>query len=341
MNDMREVILHQAEQITHSMEVNKDVTIDGDFDSIVLAGMGGSGHPGDLLNALGLTTKPLFVHRNYDLPLQYLGGMGFTKTVCIASSYSGNTEEPLSAYQAAMDHHIPTLASASGGKLQAWAERDGVPFCKIDYPGLQPRHTLFAAFTGIYTALLNSGLVRDITDDLTRVANVMAKKSADLEKPAKQLAHAMKGSVVVFNSSDQLGFAAKNLKIQVNENAKTPAFWNTFPELNHNEMTGLINLRNFFGDQTTFHVTMLRSTFDHPRVKARMDVTSELYEKWGAKVSHITIPGESLLENLCYATTFGLWLTYHLAIAYDIDPEPVAAVEEFKTRLDELVGNIN
>ena len=67
--EMREVILNQPEQITKSLETNKAVRVEGDYDSLILCGMGGSGHPGDLLNALGITTRPLYVHRNYDLPL--------------------------------------------------------------------------------------------------------------------------------------------------------------------------------------------------------------------------------------------------------------------------------
>jgi len=337
-DDMREVILNQSEQITHSMEVNKDVRIEGDFDSIVLAGMGGSGHPGDLINALGLPTKPLFVHRNYDLPLDYLGTMGFSKTLVFISSYSGNTEEALTAYQQAQENNMPIMVSSAGGTLEEWAKRDSVPFCKIDFTGMQPRHTLFAAFTGIYTALNNSGLVRDISDDLQRVATVLAQATADLEAPGKELANKLKGKVPVYAATDSLGFAAKNFKIQTNENTKAPAFWNTFPELNHNEMVGFSTLMN--GEQApgSFHAVMLHTDDDHPRNKARMEVTKQLYEEWGVSVTHHDIPGQTRLEQVFYAVTFGLWTTCYLAKEYGTDPVPVHGVENFKTKLEEVAG---
>src|SRR3989344_2243637 len=103
--EMRSVILKQAEQIRHSIEVNKDASVSGDFDSIILAGMGGSGHPGDLLNYLQLTTVPLIVHRSYSLP--YTFGKN---PLTIISSYSGNTEEALSAYESAKKNNQPILA---------------------------------------------------------------------------------------------------------------------------------------------------------------------------------------------------------------------------------------
>ncbi len=337
--NMRDIILNQAEQIVHSLAINKDVAIKGDYDSIVVAGMGGSGHPGDLLNALGIVKRPLYVHRNYNLPLAYLGMMGFKKTLVIASSYSGNTEESLSAYCKAKDKNIPLIASAAGGTLKEWSERDQVPFCLIDYPNMQPRHALWAAFTGIYTALKNSGLTHDVTSDLKRVAKKIKKVTPKLEELGKIMAHAMKDKVPVYVSGDTLGFATKNFKIQTNENAKQPAFWNTIPELNHNEMVGFSTLKTM-NNPNKFFALFIRDLKDHPRNIARMAVTSKLYRDWGVTVEEFTAEGETLLEKIIYTVTFGLWTTYYLALEYGIDPIPVAGVENFKAQLKEVAGKL-
>ena len=338
---MREVILNQAEQITHSLEVNKDVKVDppaGGFDSMILAGMGGSGHPGDLLNALGITTRPLYVHRNYDLPLQYLGNMGFSKTLFIASSYSGNTEEPLTGYDVAQEKGIPILASAAGGQLRDWAARDGLPFCLIDFPGAQPRHTLFAAFTGIYAALRNSGLARNVDDELIRVAAVLEEKAPALETAAQELAQKLYGTTPVFLASDALGFAAKNCKIQANENSKYPAFWNVFPDLNHNELVGFSKVKEA-NNPNKFTAVFLHDPADHPRIKARMKVTADLYQQWGLAVEHFEAAGESPIERLFSTVTFGFWVTYFLALEQGVDPMPVDGVEDFKAKLKEVAGD--
>lgn len=328
-NDMKEIILKSPEQITHSIEVNQNARIEGDIDSIILAGMGGSGHPGDLLNALHLTTVPLLVHRSYDLPRVY-----GKNPLVICSSYSGNTEEALSSYEIAGQAGYARMINTAGGKLEELSKEDGVPLSRIDYAGMQPRHTLFASFVGLATALSNSGLAQDISEDLKRVAKVLEEKIPKLEEPAKALAAEIKGSTPIYTSSDVIGFAAKNFKIQTNENSKTTAFWNEFPELNHNEMVGMTK------PQGKYHVVMLRDDNDHPRVKARMDVTAEIYEKRGIKVSNFNVEGDTLLEKLFYTVSFGLWTTYYLAKEYDIDPVPVEGVENFKTRLAEVAGEI-
>lgn len=332
MNDMRDVILGQAQQITHSLEVNRDVRAHGQFDSIILAGMGGSGHPGDLLNALHLPSVPLLVHRDYGLPSGQAKWR--KKPLVIVSSYSGNTEEALSAYAAAQKEGHALLINTSGGKLQKLSQKESLPLTLIDYAGMQPRHTLFASFVGIYTALKNSGLVEDITSDLRRCAEALEATVLELEAPAKALAASLKGHTPVYTSSETLAFAAKNLKIQTNENAKTPAFWNQFPELNHNEMLGFTN------PQGKFHVVILRDEDDHPRVKARMDVTKELYQGWGVEVTDVDIPGTTSLEKIFNAIIFGLWTTYYLALACSIDPIPVEGVENFKARLKEVAGEV-
>lgn len=337
--DMREVILTSHEQISRSLEVNKNIKIQGEFDSIVLAGMGGSGHPGDLLNALGIAKVPVYVHRNYDLPTAYLSHLGLKKPLVIASSYSGNTEESISSYAAAKQAGLSTFVSSSGGKLAELAKQDNAPFIKIDFPDMQPRHTLFAAFTGIYTALKNSGLAENIDEDLQRVEKVLSEKAPSLEEPGKMLAKKIKNKTPVFTSTDTLGFAAKNFKIQTNENAKYPAFWNTFPELNHNELLGFSKLEES-NIPNQFFVLVLRDSADHPRNKARIDVTSELYRSWGVDVEHIAITGQTLLEKLFTAVILGLWTTYHLALLCNVDPIPVDGVESFKAKLKEVAGEV-
>ncbi len=337
--DMRDIILNQHEQITRSLIVNKDTKVKGKFDSIILSGMGGSGHPGDLLNALNITNRPLYVHRNYDLPLDYLRHMGLNKSLVIISSYSGNTEEALSSYQLAQKEDLSILVNSSGGTLVEWAKRDDVPVTYIDFPGMQPRHTLFASFSGIFAALNNSGLAEDISATLIQTAGHLKTIAPELEQPGQSLAQKIKGKVPVIISTDSLGFAAKNFKIQMNENAKYPAFWNTFPELNHNELVGFSKLAAT-KNPNRFLALILKNDTDHPRNQVRMDVTAKLYQAWGVQVEQFTVPGDTLLTKTFTAIILGLWTTYHLALAYGIDPVPVEGVESFKQALKDVSGEI-
>lgn len=333
MSEMRDLILKSHEQITSSMEMNKDVKIEGKFDTIVFSCIGGSGHPGDLLNALHVPRVPLIVHRGYDLP-HLLG----KSPLVITSSYSGNTEEPITGYKAAQQAGYPIMVNAAGGKLKEWAERDGAPLIQIA-PNMQPRHALFASFTGVATALKNSGLAEDMSETLRKAAQNLEKTVPALEEEGKALAEQWKGKIPIIYSSGTLAFAAKNLKIQINENVKAPAFWNEFPELNHNEMVGFSKLTRQ-GLGAKFHTLMIRDKDDHPRNRLRMDVTTNLYKEWGVEVSDFNVNGETLIDKLFYIVTLGLWASYYLAVEYGIDPVPVEGVEALKAKMKELGGDI-
>jgi glucose/mannose-6-phosphate isomerase len=258
--------------------------------------------------------------------------MGLKKPLVIVSSYSGNTEEAISSYQAAQKMNLPIVINTSGGQLAQNAQKDGFPMATIDFLDMQPRHTLLASFTGVYAALRNSQLAQDIDTELTNTATFLEEETANLEQPALDLANQIKGRTPVFISSDRLGFAAKNFKIQTNENAKYPAFWNTFPELNHNEMLGFSKLKDT-QNPNKFIAVFLRHSDDHPRVRTRMDITADLYKKWGVATHSFDVKGSTTIAKIFYAVTFGLWTSYHLATSYDIDPVPVDGVEDFKKRL--------
>lgn len=321
--EMRAVIHAQPEQILTSLEVNKHIQLEAEkIDSMFLVGMGGSALPGDLLNALSVTKVPLNVRRSYGLP-QFTS----KSSMLIASSYSGTTEETLSAYEEARIKGIPIFGSASGNTLEEWCLRDNVPFSKIDFPGMQPRHTFLAAFSGIARVLESSNLISGVVNDLRRIAQVIKDRLGEYEKIGQEVAKRITQKTPVFYASQKLAFAALNMKIQTNENAKTPAFWNFFPELNHNEMIG------FTKPQAKFHIVILKDKGDDPRIQMRMDITKEIYAKQGIETSVINVEGETLLEKIILQVVIGLWMSHYLAAIYEVDPIPVEAVEEFKQEL--------
>lgn len=329
---MKNIILSQPSQITQSLKINKDVRVNSDVDGIILAGLGGSAQPGDLLTALNLTTVPVVIHRSYDLP-----AMPFKKPLVILSSHSGNTEETISAFHAAKQKGYAMLINTAGGQLAAFAQQQNIPWSKIDFPVLQPRHTLLASFTSLVSALANSGLAKDIRSELANLAQHLTNVIPTQEEAGKTLAKKLTNKTPVYYASQTLAFTAFNFKIQTNENVKTAAFWNYFPELNHNEMLGFLAPRSSKSEMGTasFHIVILQDADDHPRIKIRMEVTSELLNKWGTEVSRVEVKGTSILEKIFSAVCFGLWTTCFLAEAYGVDPVPVAGVEDFKKLLAE------
>jgi glucose/mannose-6-phosphate isomerase len=120
---------------------------------------------------------------------------------------------------------------------------------------------------------------------------------------------------------------ARNWKIKINENSKSPAFWNYFPELNHNEMLGFSLPKN------DYVIFILQDPEDEERIKERMELTSKLYQAKGIATEIIPVKGKEYLEKTLYSLVLGDWVSYYLALEYNQDPTPVEMVEEFKKKL--------
>ena len=199
----------------------------GKFESAVVGGMGGSGLVAGIVRAL----KPKLVletHHEYGLP-QYLSGK---KHLFIAISYSGNTEETLDFFEKALEKKLNAAAVSTGGKLIELAEKGGVPYIKLPETGIQPRMALGFMLRAVLKLLGEDELFKNVGELADKL------NSDKWEKEGKELADALSGDVPLVYASRRNQALVYNWKIKFNETGKIPAFYNTFPELNHNEMTG-------------------------------------------------------------------------------------------------------
>ncbi|MEO6046163.1 MAG: SIS domain-containing protein, partial [Candidatus Kapaibacterium sp.] len=225
---------------------------------IVILGMGGSAIGGDLLRSYiqsfpGAGGVDIHVSRSYTPP--YVD----SRTTVIASSYSGNTEETLAAYQSVRDAAGQSLVITTGGTLGGWADAAGTK--KIVPPGgLQPRAALpYSFFPLLYSLAVKSELfgaeVREATergideamlllDKLTRKYSTGPKKG----NTAFALAEKINGAIpVIYSASDRLDTVNLRWRGQIQENAKYLAFGNLLPEMNHNEISGWGHPRELVG----------------------------------------------------------------------------------------------
>lgn len=324
--DMEAVIVRSPGQLAAGLQAAVGVTVPGGpFSSVLLAGMGGSWMAGALARDAGLARVPIVIHRGYDLP----SGVA-RDTLVIASSFSGNTEETLSAYAAARAARLPLLGVAAGGELEQRCTADRVPFAKIPShpPTMQPRSA--TGYTvGILTQVLaQCGLA---SPDAVATVEALGDRLAAFMDIARARGEALVPPLVsatpIVYASDRWATVARIWKIKMNENAKTPAFWNVFPELNHNEMIG------WTAPHGRFHVVLLRDTEDHPQVQKRFDATLTLLREKGISASLVPIEGTTLIEK-CFSTLLvGDWASYQLALVLGVDPSPVPMVEDLKNRL--------
>jgi glucose/mannose-6-phosphate isomerase len=316
----------------------KDFELPGDYasiDKVVILGMGGSAIGGSLLrNFVSRLTKPIiFVTRDYDLP-----AFVDDRTLVIASSYSGNTEETLSAFSQALKGKCKKLAMTTGGKLKALAEDAKVPVFVIDHAS-QPRAALGYSFIPLIAFLKKLGFLKEkmtevetMTQDLERLLGELKETVPTSSNRAKQLAVKLQGKIAVIYGAGILSAVTHRWKTQINENSKAWAFHETFPELNHNAVVGY----QFPSELASkVHVVLLRCPSLHPRTLIRYQVTSELLKQ--KNISHEIIDSQSKgeLSQMMSLIYLGDWASYYLAILNEIDPTPVKAIDYLKKRLSE------
>ena len=301
--------------------------------NVVILGMGGSAIGGDIVRQLALAESklPVWVHRDYGLPAFVDGS-----TLVIASSYSGNTEETLSGFTKALANRSKKLVITSGGKLKQLAEDKGVPAFVIDYQA-PPRAAFphnFVPLVGIFQKL---GLLGDKSADLQEAVDVMKKLSGDLietkplaSNPAKQLANKLWGRVAVIYGAEILSEVARRWKTEFNENSKAWAFFETFPELNHNAVVGY----EFpLEAKEKIFVLMLRSSLLRPRNLLRYELTSKLLAKAGISYEFVEAGAKSALAQILSLILLGDYASFYLATLNEVDSSSTDAINFVKQHL--------
>lgn len=308
----------------------------GEIRQVVILGMGGSAIGGDLLRVLleRETKTPFFVNRAYDLP-----GFVGPETLVIASSYSGNTEETLAGYQEAKGRGAKLLAITTGGKLAQKAEADGVGTIFIP-GGLSPRAALGYSFVPLLITAWRLGLCSDKSRELEATIRSLkdlrgryGKEAPTEQNLAKQLARKVYGRIPLFYGvSGYRSVVATRLKGQINENAKNLAFYNVFPELNHNELVGWEEPAL----TRQIEVLVLRDKNESARIRTRIQVTEDIIRPRASEIVELWAEGESELERMFSLIYLGDYLSYYLALLNQIDPAPVKVIDRLKGELAKL-----
>jgi glucose/mannose-6-phosphate isomerase len=308
---------------------------------VVVAGMGGSAIGGDLAAAAVADRGrvPVLVHRDYDLPA-YADG----QTLVIALSFSGNTEETLSAFEAAHRQGCPLVAVTSGGTLAERAREWRVPLVPVEYRS-QPRAALGHLLISMLGILQSAGLVADLASDLHEALAVLEAKAVGLapESPhsknlAKQLAVELAGRVPVVVGAGPLAPVARRWKTQINENSKGWAHFEALPELDHNALAGIHFPAEvihrlcvlFLGSAHPLSGTLSGL---HPRNRRRLVLTRQLFESHGIACHEVPVAGESPLAQILSGVQVGDYVSCYLAFHYGVDPTELEDITRFKQQM--------
>ncbi len=336
---MAGLLTNFSRQVEEGVRIGKAFTLPRalrtDFQNVVFIGMGGSAIGGDVIRSL--TSKefplPMTVVRHYDLP-----PFVDSKTLCIFSSYSGNTEETISAFRQGMKKGVKALSISSGGELAQLSRKASIPWIEIP-KGFPPRAALgysvfplLQAFSQLKLLQWDARAVEETIELLDSLAKKYGLETSRAKNPAKKLAQALWNRwVVIYAGTELLDSAALRFRNQIEENAKAMASHHLLAEMNHNEILGWQFPKSLVGKSTC---VFLRDSEDHPRIQLRMDFTKNLLVKERkVSVEEIRSQGKSRLARLFSAIHLGDWISYYLALLYRIDPTPVGVIEALKKKL--------
>jgi len=298
---------------------------------VIVAGMGGSAAGGRLaMAALGPRLKrPLVVSDGYALP-----GWAGSSTLVFASSYSGNTEETLAAYDDAVARSCPRIVATTGGGLAERARRDGVPVVPIP-GGFQPRAAIGYTLVGALEAAALGGAAPSVRGEVEAAAALVATlvsewgPDAPEDSLAKSLARSLHGNVPVIAGAELASAAAYRWKCQFNENAALPAFASLLPEADHNEVVGWEAARSL----GSFSYVSLEDPRAHARNALRSSLTADIAGAGASPVLRVEARGETPVERLVSLVLLGDLVTIYSAVLRSADPVDIGPLDALKAAL--------
>ncbi|MFM9872154.1 MAG: bifunctional phosphoglucose/phosphomannose isomerase [Fimbriimonadaceae bacterium] len=336
--DMAGLTLGFADQCAEAVKIAQAVNFSdalSDPSHVVVTGLGGSAAGGDLLAALyaDQASVPLFVNRDYSVP-SYVG----EDSLVFVTSYSGNTEETISAYLDAKKRGASIIAVSSGGKITEMAKTDGFPVVTV--PGGQPPRTAMGyMLMPLVVASEKLGLIP--AQDYSDIDSVLRSTTDECgfgvefeQNPAKQLAEAMHGKFSTLYGAGSWQFAiAQRWRGQINENAKEMVLTHVFPELCHNEILGWegSGMQGVSG----WVSVLLYGGDESERIKKRIEITCELIGD-ATEFHFVCASGQGRLAKMLSLAHFGDWLSLYLAALAGRDPGQMKAIDDLKDALSRI-----
>ena len=326
-------------QIEESVRIGKEAKIKLNVkgvQNIVLTGLGGSAIGGDLLRSYLVKELdiPFAVNRYYTLP-EFVG----RNTLVIVSSYSGNTEETISAHKEAMKRKARILCISTGGETARMAKKFKQPWIQIP-PGLSPRAALGYSFFPLLVVLSRLGFIKPKDRDIKETIQLLKNKSLSFGNPESpenaplKLAERLKGKLpVIYSPAEHLDTVNIRWRGQIAENAKQLSSGHVLPEMNHNELVGWKVLTDLMKQM---HVIFLKDFGTYKRVAIREGITKQVVSMYAGEVTEVASEGRGLLARLFSLIYFGDWVSLYLAILNNENPEPVAIIDYLKSELSKV-----
>ncbi len=324
---MDKLISNFTNQLSEAIEIGQNAKLtppEFPIQNIMVSGLGGSGIGGNLVSEFVANELevPFAVNKDYSIPY-YVS----EKTLFIASSYSGNTEETLSALQQAIDRKCKIVCVSSNGKVVELAKQHG--FDHIMIPGgMPPRSCLGYSFVQQLYVLSKLGLISDAFEDWLKAAiHLLKNETESIKNEAKGIADQLNGTLPIIYISAHMESVGVRFRQQVNENSKMLCWHHVIPEMNHNELVG------WRTNDEKLAVVILRNDDDLRKIQDRIEINKTIFEEYTPNIQEIWSKGESHIERALYLIHLCDWVSFYLAEIRGMDAVEVKVIDYLKGEL--------
>ncbi|MFH1328515.1 MAG: bifunctional phosphoglucose/phosphomannose isomerase [Candidatus Bathyarchaeota archaeon] len=342
----RKGMLHVLDKVPEicfdALKIGKKIEVAGineEITRILFVGMGGSSIGASLFKdwAINKATLPMDVCRDYILP-EYVD----KHTLVFLVSYSGDTEETLNALLQSLKRQCPIIGLSSGGLLEKLCLKKKVTHIKIP-EGFQPRAALPYLFISISKTLEKLGIVEGVDDEadeaietLRRIQEKIKVSIQSDKNDAKRIALNIIGTIPVIYGYREFTNVAYRLKTQLNENSKILSKFETFPELDHNEVVGWSGTPTHLTNLIS--VILIRDTNEPEEIKTRIEITKKIISEKTNRIFEIYAEGETKMARMLSTIYYGDFISFYLAILNGVDPTPVDIIKRMKQEIEEKTG---
>lgn len=324
---MDELILNFTKQLARAMEIGEQAKLGKNkfpIRNVLISGLGGSGIGGTILSNIlrDDIQVPIIVNKEYQIP-----AFVNENTLVIISSYSGNTEETLSALMQAFKKSAQIVCITSGGLVKEYAETNDIDYVQID-GGSPPRAAFGQSFVELLYVLNRLNILEaGFKDYLARAIERLDAEESDIQAQAKAIAAKLNGKIPVIYSDAKFEGVSIRFRQQINENAKMLCWHHVVPEMNHNELVGWRDRND------NIAVVFLRNNQDFDRNQERMEFTKEVVGHYASEVVEVYSKGEHDIERCIYLIHLTDWVSFYLAELRGVDAVEVDVITRLKNKL--------
>lgn len=327
-----DVLVNSYKQIEFAWnnEVKISNIVASEISNIIVSGLGGSAISADLMrNFLGdELSVPYIVNRNYNLPK-----FANKNTLFIASSYSGNTEETISALKQAIEIGCKIVCITTGGEVEKIAKTNNLSCIKVQ-PGFQPRYALGLSFFSLLKVLQEIKLIGNQNSIVEKILSNWKNNGIEFAEEnnlAFKTAESLVGYIpVIYSVSDSTNSIGYRLKCQVNENSKLHAFHHEIPEMNHNEIIGW---ESYQEKQFQAKIVNIVDETYHPQINKRLEILKDIFSKSGVDIITLKSNEENFKVRLLDLIYLGDWISYYLGVLRGFDPSEIDNIHTLKEKL--------